>query len=128
MMACIDCMAIRKDEIKDGVHVRDWEVTVDGRLWPCCYYANAWDDKWERIQMFDNDPELQELWESNPDFNNLQINKSNDVINNHMYDKYINNEGWNSDSPPALCVKECSVVIDERTQQSQSKAKIQVEK
>ena len=25
-----------------GRFTRGWEVTPEGRVWPCCFFANAW--------------------------------------------------------------------------------------
>lgn len=126
-MPCkISCMAIRKDVDGNGTNIRDWEIATDGKLWPCCYYANAWDDEWAKKEMFKNDPKLKELWDNNPGFNDLELNTSEDIIKHHIYANYINEDGWKSENPPALCVEECQQIFDENTNKVRSKAKIQI--
>jgi hypothetical protein len=108
-------------EIKDNANLsgeREWEITVDGRLHPCCYYANDWSEK--RL----SDPQLKKEYEDNPDWNNLLKHSIDEIIQHPLYDIYIHHSGWNSDSPPPICVRECSVTVSDITGQERSKSKI----
>lgn len=116
-MSCkIKCIAYRNN-------MRDWEITTDGKLWPCCYYANSW------VAPYDNslatDKKLNDAFAKDPDWNNVFKNGIDNVAEHEMYTDYIWIPGWESETPPPLCIKECSVVIDEDGNE-QSKAKIQV--
>lgn len=116
-MSCkIKCIAVR-----DGL--RDWEITADGQLWPCCYYGNAWAVK---DQLLVNDNRIMQEFENDPDWNNVFVKKLDNVIEHNLYNDYIWNSGWNSENPPPICVKECAVVIDEYTGDEQAKSKIQL--
>lgn len=99
--------------------VRDWEVTVDGKLWPCCYYANSYQDG-----TLDDERVVQEF-EKDPDWNDLTKNSLDQVVENPVFSEYIFVDGWNSDNPPPLCVLECSAVLDHNGVE-QSGAKIQL--
>ena len=101
---------------------RDWEVTADGRVWPCCYYANAWDmrrtsdnGEFELTATLINDNKFFQLLQTDPDFNNLAMHSFDKIISHPIYTSYIYFEGWNSEEPPTTCVKECEVIIHDLT-------------
>lgn len=93
----------------DGVWQRDWEVTVDGRLHPCCYYANNWSERNFK------DEKIAQEYADNPDWNNLLIHTMEEIVSHPLYDEYIHFPGWESDNPPPVCVSECSVIVNEFT-------------
>lgn len=99
--------------------MREWEVTTDGRLWPCCYYANLWNEN-----KMHKDPVLAKSFQADPDWNDLTKHTLDEITKNIMYDSYIHNEGWDSDNPPPICELECSVRIDEVTGEQVSGASI----
>lgn len=99
--------------------VRDWEITSDGRLWPCCYYANSYQDG-----TLDDEIILSEF-QKDPDWNDLTKNSVDKVVENTVFSEYIFIPGWQSDNPPAICKRECSAVIDHDGRE-QSGARIQL--
>ena len=101
---------------------RDWEITPDGRVWPCCYYDNAWDKRlatefgqFGETLFVINDDIFWGLLQQEPDFNNLEIHSFDEIINHPIFQKHIYFEGWQSDNPPAMCVEECKIEIDTLT-------------
>lgn len=107
-MSCrIWCPIITKGS--DGVWEREWEVTVDGRLHPCCYYANNWSERNFK------DDKIKKEYENNPDWNNLLVHTMEEIMSHPLYNEYIHFSGWKSDNPPPVCVNECSVIIDDIT-------------
>lgn len=111
-MTCkINCMSHSRDR-------RMWQVTPEGRVWPCCFWSNAWDKREDPESQFDyelliSDKKLRDIIESDPDWNSLEKHSFDDIISLEYYNKDIYYPGWESDSPHKLCVEECSVVYDE---------------
>ena len=107
-MSCkIHCPIITKGF--DGVWERAWEVTIDGRLHPCCYYANDWSER------DFNDDKIKQEYQDNPDWNNLLVHTMEEVMSHPLYSEYIHFPGWESDNPPPVCAKECSIIVDDIT-------------
>lgn len=124
----IICMAMRKDALGPGKDIREWEVDNQGRVWPCCYYANSVLGSEEELRNNrSKDLRFTKMLEEEPDFNDLKKYTLEEIIEHPIYDEFIAPRGWNSDDPPGLCVIECTAVIDEVTGVEQSGAKIQVE-
>ena len=107
-MSCkILCPIITHHE--DGSWEREWEVTTDGRLHPCCYYANNWSERNFK------DDKIEKEYKDNPDWNNLLEHTMEEVMAHPLYNEYIHFTGWESDNPPTVCVAECSVIVDDIT-------------
>ena len=99
--------------------IRRWEVTSDGRVWPCCYFSNAWDmrdvykvDEPEKLMEIDSrdlkeDTRIMELMNNDPNWNNLEHHSLDEIIEHEIFQTYIYKEGWNSNSPPKVCVNNC---------------------
>lgn len=104
-------------------NLRRWEITNDGRLWPCCFYANAWQ---EQSRTVTEDATIMSTYEHDPTWNDLNIHSIKTAEQHDIFQKYLFLDGWESDSPPRLCVEECAVVIDEYTGKERSTAKIQL--
>jgi hypothetical protein len=118
-MKCkIKCMSLG---LQDGV--RAWEVTNDGKLWPCCFYANAW---LEQTPYVVEDADIMAAHNEDPNWNDLNVYTVKQIEQHDIYQRYIYHEGWDSDTPPRLCVEECAAVIDEYTGEERSAAKIQL--
>lgn len=116
-MSCkIKCIAFREN-------MRDWEVTTDGKLWPCCYYSNSWEGKHRLIL---NDKKIMQEFEKDPDWNDITKYGLDAVVEHEIFNEYIWFPGWNSDSPPELCVRECSVVADDYTGTEKARSRIQL--
>lgn len=104
---------------------RMWEVAPDGRVWPCCYFGNAWDKRSmthaddtgdqadsyrlndESILLFD-DPVMSELMKEDPNWNNLEYHTLEEIIKHKIYKTYIHPIGWESDNPPLVCIDNCN--------------------
>ena len=109
-MKCkIDCPTHSHD-------LREFEITPEGRVWPCCYYANAWEKK--------TDPNSDEaktmlkdgIWEvlkKDPNFNHLDHYSLKEIINNPYYQERTFYPGWESDNPPYICELNCGEKYDE---------------
>jgi len=104
---CITCNA---HQVKDDT--REWEITPDGRVWPCCFFANAWD---KRRNNNDNetkrlmeDKVIWNLLQTDPEWNSLNTHELDDIVNHKVFWTHIWYTGWESDNPPPICLKECS--------------------
>lgn len=119
---------------------RSWEITPDGRVWPCCYFGNGWDKRnrkddktklnpegldFEYMSLM-SDPEFVELMETDPNWNNLEYNNLDDIIAHEYYWTKIWYPGWESDTPHPTCISECSVQVNEHTGEETGKARIAV--
>lgn len=110
-MKCkIDCPTHRAD-------FREFEITPEGRVWPCCYYANAWEKRKdikdsEEAQSFRKDG-IWEVMKKDPNFNHLDHYSLKEIINIDYYQKECFIPGWESDNPPHLCELNCGEVYDE---------------
>lgn len=108
---------------------REWEVTSDMRVWPCCYFANAWQMKnnpeLPNAVLFMSDEKLQEKMNRDPDWNNLKKKDLDEIIEDEMYQGYIYHEGWNSENPPLICKKECAEYYDEVIDKNTTKSRLE---
>ena len=108
-MKCkISCPTHRED-------FREFEITPEGRVWPCCYYANAWE---KRFSDSDEAKSLQSdgIWEvmkKDPNFNHLDHYTLKEIIHNPYYQEQCFIPGWESDNPPHLCEINCGEKYDE---------------
>lgn len=99
----IDCMSYLKE---DDELFREWEVTVDGKLWPCCHYmVKTVPDFTEELL---EDDVLMKLHKNDPDWNNVTVKGMEVVINHPYYQNYCSPKGWNSENPPPLCKALCT--------------------
>lgn len=106
---------------------REYEITADGRVWPCCLFANAW-------QLKDNGNDMSPLlledgqWvvrsTIDPDWNSLHHHSLDDIVADDFFAKYIYYPGWEGRDQPPLCKKECGLYIDEVTGRETTKARL----
>lgn len=108
-----------KCKIKCPVHSktsREWEITPDGRVWPCCYFANGWDSRHDRgsldNKLLMSDEKIRDLMENDSDWNSLEHHSLSDIIKHQVYQEHLYLSGWESDNPSPVCVEECGVFID----------------
>lgn len=98
---------------------REFEVTSDGKVWPCCYFANAWDTRFDKgssvRQDYEDDKTMQELEKAEPGWNDLSKHSLDDIVDHEIFWTHLWFPGWEGDTPPNICVTECSVYIDEIT-------------
>lgn len=90
---------------------RNWEVTPEGRVWPCCYFSNAWDTRTDAntgTTDFFNDQRMQKLMKDDFHWNSLEHHALDDIIAHEVFQTHIFYEGWSSDNPPPICVTNCS--------------------
>jgi hypothetical protein len=107
---------------------REFDITSDGRVWPCCYYANLWDlrddPETDLPLKITDDSELMELVEEDPDWNNLKKHSLEDIINHDIYWSHLYIEGWESDNPSPICAHECGEYIDDVTGKTTQKSRL----
>ena len=95
-------------------NIRDWEITPEGRVWPCCFFGNQWDRSQKEpqstsVKILTEDPRFVKQLKKDPDFNNLKKYNFDEIVDSEFYNNDIWWPGWNSDNPPQVCVKECTV-------------------
>ena len=54
-----------------------------------------------------DDPEFKKRYDADPDWNNANKHDIADILDNDFFTKYVNIEGWGSDSPPFVCTLFC---------------------
>ena len=117
----IDCMAYNKE-----TNIRDWEVNAEGRIWPCCYFANAWDKKMnkgskESARLF-NDTEFKKHINEDYNFNKLSHHDLDTIVDHPYFNQTVWFPGWEGDNPHAICSEQCEVIIDEMSGEEKSKS------
>lgn len=123
-------MTKTKCDIICDVHTRrgrEWEITPDHRVWPCCFYANAWqlrDSDISLSKLFHQDQTLRKQFKKDPNWNSLDHYPLDTILTHDMLQSYIYKDGWNSDNPPPICVEECGVYYDEVTGKKTTKARL----
>lgn len=116
----VDCPIHHREGDKRG---REFEITPEGRVWPCCYYANAWEKRgaltdpsqegYNEASTLLKDP-IYEVLKTDPNFNHLDHNDLNSIIQHQIFWETIYYPGWESDNVPFICKENCSVVEDEQ--------------
>lgn len=99
--------------------IRDWEVTSEGKVWPCCFWANGWEKRLDpqsgEAKRLAGDPKFRKQMMKDPDFNNLEKHTLDEVVNSEFYTNDVWHPGWNSEEPPWICKYECTVKDDGST-------------
>ena len=118
-MSCkITCPSHHRDK-------REFEVTPEGRVWPCCYYANAWEMRFKKTgddyQTLKDDG-LWKVMQDNPKFNHLDHYSLREIINTPYYQTECYFPGWESDNPPHMCEINCGEEYDEALGKSKPKS------
>ena len=126
----IECQSFEALNEFTNLPVRKWEVTPEGRVWPCCFFANAWDRRHmmrvdelgpdedsieedfhnvnsESAELL-NDARMMTIINEDPDWNSLEHHSIEEIIAHEVFHSYIWTEGWNSDNPAILCVNNCN--------------------
>ena len=131
-MKCkISCPSHNKKE-------REWEITPEGRVWPCCYYANVWEKRmtlmneqisgWrEAVSLFQDKPMLEKMKED-PNWNHLDHNNLDDIIEDPILWEHIYYPGWESDNPPHICEINCGQVYDKGSGTFHGKSELEADK
>jgi len=93
-------------ETKDDKVKRQFEITVAGRVWPCCYYATEL-KKSSNSHVDLTDTVLDKLNEEDPDWNNAVVHGVENVTKHNLFWTYLWDEGFDSDNPPTVCSYFC---------------------
>jgi len=121
----IDCPDHSEDK-------RGWEITPDGRVWPCCYFANAWSkrhaDMSPETELLYQDQEFVGLMDEDPGWNNLKSHSLAEITEHKYYWTKIWYPGWNSDNPNPICAIECGKAHNDITNEYRSKSILSVKK
>lgn len=114
---------------------RSWEITPEGRVWPCCYFGNAWDGRkevnehgWMRSwasRTLLEDPEFSDIMKNDPDWNNLEKHTLDEITSHTYYWSTIWLDGFKN-NPHPICQKECYVEVDEGTGKEKSHSDIMI--
>lgn len=100
----IECMSYLKEP--NGEIMRQWEVTIDSKLWPCCHFVVE-DVPKEDSDLLKDDI-LQLTNHNDPNWNSLEHYTLPEIIESDFYQTYCHPKGWASDNPPYICVKKCN--------------------
>ena len=107
----ITCPFMQKNTLE---HI---QIQQDGTVWSCCKYSQAHEDVHgieNGIQVsgaskiIASDVILQAEFYKDAHWNDLNYHELDDILENHIFKKYIAPEGWNSENPPLLCKTHCS--------------------
>ena len=106
----IQCMSI-KLETND---TREWEITADGKVWPCCKFVA---DLYPEAKMIEDDlsnatiqkKKIMDEIKNNPDWNNAFKKPMKDILSHPLYVDYISRMGWDSNNPPIPCQMYCNL-------------------
>ena len=111
---------------------RSWDITPEGRVWPCCYFGNDWYRRFEtdrrpagEADFLFTDPVLEEIMTNDPEWNSLEKHSLDDIIAHEYYWTKIWTPGFEND-PHIICQRECYVVTDEGTGKERSRADIMI--
>lgn len=111
----IKCMAIRESSTGKREESREWEVTTEGRVFPCCFFVNSYTNYTDNKEMqggevllWKHDDILRKKFEQDPDWNNINVRDFDDIIQDEIYWNYIYYPGWESNDPPLICDEECN--------------------
>jgi len=107
----INCHAV---DLEDKIRL--WTITPEGRVWPCCFFANAWDKRNNINDIGPNsesgyllkDTKMMNLMNNMPNWNSLEHHSLEDIIAHEVFQGYIYYPGWASDNPPPVCSINCS--------------------
>ena len=110
-MSKITCQ--ERGPLQNGITADYYEVTADGKVWPCCFYISLHlrspdieDTKYKDI-LFE-DKLFKKLYDQDENWNNLHHHSLESIVNNDFFTKHTNVEGWNSDDPSFVCHLFCS--------------------
>ena len=90
------------------------QINQDGTVWACCKYSQAHEElsinnlQGSNAKTVASDNVLQAEKDKDKHWNDLNYYELDDILENHIFKKYIAPEGWNSENPPLLCKEHCS--------------------
>jgi hypothetical protein len=100
----VDCSNVRHND--DGSVTREWTIDVEGRVWPCCLYANIWGDT--RTDPIDQLRKVQDttfvnLFKLDPNWNNLKHYTLEEITANEVFWTKTWFPGWESGDMTNIC-------------------------
>lgn len=116
-----------KCQIKCDLHnheFRGYNITAEQRVWPCCFFANGWDKRFQEMftdepkpetRRFSRDKILMGYLKEDPDFNSLEHYSLDEILQHPLFTQYAFYTGWESDNPPIICEAECGLKTDRIT-------------
>ena len=93
-MSCLDCHVINLP------YGKMFEVTAQGRVWPCCHLASHYDEK-HPIE----DNILLEKFENDPDWNNIDKHPIDEILDGEMFTEIFPSH----EKPQGAFLKTCQV-------------------
>jgi hypothetical protein len=93
----------------------EYDITVDGRVWPCCKFVNVItkiEAGMQKKGALDGDDYFFDLKENNPNWNSLEHYTLDDILNHDYFTNYVNTPGWNSGNTSVLCKKRCTAIVN----------------
>lgn len=96
-------------ETHNDTVMRQFEISVTGTVWPCCYYATVakYPERTENgVDLSDH--VLDKLKEEDPDWNNAAVRGLSKVTKHEVFWTHLWDEGFDSDNPPTLCAFYCT--------------------
>ena len=100
----IECSVGVNNYMGEGMVQRPLELTVQGRVLPCCYYATYIKNPDSEL----TDPVWDKLFEEDPDWNNAVVHGFDKVSQHEIWWTHIWDEGFDSDNPPPICAHFCT--------------------
>ena len=74
-------------------------VSIDNKLYPCCWLLTQGHDS----------PYLRELEKNDPEWNDLTKKDIKVILKHDAFVNYYNNKGWTSNDCDPICIEECQV-------------------
>tara|TARA_Y100000385_G_scaffold196095_1_gene202980 strand:+ start:27 stop:419 length:393 start_codon:yes stop_codon:yes gene_type:complete len=89
----------------------EYDITVDGRVWPCCKFVNVItkiEAGMQKKGALDGDDYFFKLQKDDPNWNSLEHHSLEEILDHDYFSTYVNNEGWESGNTSVLCKKRCT--------------------
>jgi len=108
-MSCLKCHVISSNW-------RDVEVTIEGRVWPCCHIATTFDEleKVDPKTFFPTHPSksmdkiILDRMKNDPDWNRLDAHNMEDILKDKLFQKFPTEENPQGDQLD-ICMRWCEV-------------------
>jgi len=92
----------------------EYDITVDGRVWPCCKFVNAI-TKIESGQVkygaLEGDDYFFKLRDEDPNWNSLEHHTLDEILEHDYFQNYVSDKGWKSGNTSILCKLRCSALV-----------------
>ena len=91
----------------EGDNIREYKLSPRHRIWPCNYFVLNCDDFDRKSQDRIVDPVIEELKQTDPEWNNLLDKTAEEILEHPVFTEYAWTTGWSGDSPSPICVSYC---------------------